>query len=66
MASTAATNVQACHRKDLIGLSPEAQALYRHVDVADVFADHATVTVGFEMTTHVEPFYKWIVPSKIP
>ena len=52
--------------RDLIWLSPEAVALCRFVDVADVFAEHATVTVGLHIPSSVPPSLAWPRPSRIP
>ena len=51
---------------DLVWLSPEAQAVCRMVDVADIFADHATVSVGLDITVEVPRPLKWVKPSRIP
>ena len=51
---------------DIIWLSPEAVALCRLVDVADVFAEHATITVGLHIPTSCPPSLTWTRPSHIP
>lgn len=51
---------------DLVWLSPEAQALCQYVDISEHFSDHATITVGLELTSNVETLYKWPLPSRIP
>lgn len=52
--------------RDFVWLSPEAQAMCRYVDVADLFADHAMVTVGLGFEAEVDPPLQWPLPSKIP
>ena len=52
--------------RDIIWLSPEAVALCRLVDVADVFAEHATITVGLHIPTSCPPSLTWTRPSHIP
>eukprot|EP00438_Fugacium_kawagutii_P000488 Skav216948 [mRNA] locus=scaffold3396:197642:204095:+ [translate_table: standard] len=52
--------------RDLVWLSPEAQVLCRWVDVADLFADHAMVTVGLHIPSHNPRALHWPLPSKIP
>ena len=52
--------------KDLIWLSPEAQALCKQVEIADVFADHSTIAVGLWIPCAVPRLLVWNRPSKIP
>eukprot|EP00435_Cladocopium_sp_Y103_P031943 s1553_g8.t1 len=52
--------------RDLVWLSPEAAALCRFVDVADVYCDHSTVTVGLELPMRIAPTLQWVKPSPIP
>lgn len=52
--------------RDLVWLSPEAIALCHLVDVAPVFAEHATVTVGLDLTCCVHSFLSWPRPLPIP
>eukprot|EP00435_Cladocopium_sp_Y103_P068115 s675_g31.t1 len=52
--------------RDLIWLSPEAAALCRWADVADIFAEHSTMTVGLEISHRLPAVLTWPRPSKIP
>ena len=52
--------------RDMIWLSPEAIALCRMVDIADVFAEHSTITVGLHIPRSCPPQLVWQRPSPIP
>jgi hypothetical protein len=52
--------------RDLVWLSPEAAALCQMVDVADVFAEHSTITVGLCIPTSNPRMLSWPKPSEIP
>eukprot|EP00438_Fugacium_kawagutii_P031979 Skav207040 [mRNA] locus=scaffold975:198961:208505:- [translate_table: standard] len=51
---------------DMVWMSPEAVALCRYVDVAELFSEHATVTVGLSVDGCVPPTLVWPLPSPIP
>eukprot|EP00435_Cladocopium_sp_Y103_P058197 s55_g20.t1 len=51
--------------RDLLWLSPEAAAACQWVDIADVFADHSTVTAGLAFSRSVPMQLVWPRPSKI-
>ena len=52
--------------RDLLWLSPEAIALCKHVDVAELFHGHATISVGLEVPLESVQTLVWPRPSKIP
>ena len=52
--------------RDIVWLSPEAAALCQMVDVADVFAEHSTITVGLRIPTSNPRMLSWPKPSEIP
>lgn len=52
--------------RDIVWLSPEAAACCQMVDVADVFAEHSTVTVGLDLLLGCSPHLGWPRPSPIP
>lgn len=52
--------------RDIVWLSPEAAALCRQVDVADVFAEHSTVTVSLAIPIKFLAQLVWPRPSPIP
>ena len=52
--------------RDLIWMSPEAQAICKAVDVATFFAEHSTISVGLHCHCPVPPTLTWPLPSKIP
>eukprot|EP00435_Cladocopium_sp_Y103_P044883 s401_g12.t1 len=52
--------------RDLIWLSPEAIALCQSVDIADVFSEHSTVTIGLHIPVSVPACLVWTRPSPIP
>ena len=51
---------------DMLWLSPEALALFRHIEVRDVFSDHSTVVVGLEFEHVCSHYLSWPLPSAIP
>ena len=52
--------------RDIVWLSPEAQALCGAVDVTYFFAEHATVSVGLRCSLTVPMELAWKLPSRIP
>ena len=52
--------------RDLVWLSPEAQALCKAVAVRDHFMEHATVSVGLSIPSKTEVLRAWPRPSAIP
>eukprot|EP00438_Fugacium_kawagutii_P020571 Skav226934 [mRNA] locus=scaffold965:110011:119532:+ [translate_table: standard] len=51
---------------DHVWMSPEALALCRFVDVADVFSEHSTITVGLDVSGVSSSVLTWSLPSPIP
>ena len=52
--------------RDFIWLSPEAQALCCHIEVLDIFIEHATVAVDFSCDVKVRQVFHWPLPARIP
>eukprot|EP00435_Cladocopium_sp_Y103_P057066 s239_g19.t1 len=51
---------------DMVWLSPEAIAMCEYVDIAEVFAEHATVTVGLNIPSSLPATLTWSRPSRVP
>ena len=52
--------------RDMIWMSPEAQAICREVDVSDFFMEHATISIGLQCLMRIPSSLAWPLPSRIP